>query len=106
MIARIWRGATRESDKDRYLEYLRETGIAEYRATPGNLGVLVLRQVREGKASFLLLTLWESEAAVRAFAGADVERAVYYPEDEAYLVERGETVEHFEVVGREGGMTE
>ena len=102
MIARIWRGATREADKDLYLEYLRDTGIAEYRATPGNLGVLVLRRVGEGKASFLLLTLWESEAAVRAFAGADIDRAVYYPEDEAFLLDRGETVEHFEVVSRDG----
>lgn len=98
MIARIWRGVTREADADRYLDYVQETGLAEYRAAPGNRGVLVLRQVGNGKATFLLLSLWESEAAIRGFAGDDVSRAVFYPEDEAFLVERGERVEHFEVV--------
>ena len=30
MIARIWRGVTRESDKDTYFEYLQQTGLKEY----------------------------------------------------------------------------
>jgi hypothetical protein len=36
--------------------------------------------------------------AVRAFAGEDPERAVFYPEDERYLVERDLTVTHYDVV--------
>ena len=43
------------------------------------------------------VSLWESEDAVRAFAGDDVEAAVLYPEDERYLI--GESsVTHHEVV--------
>jgi hypothetical protein len=38
----------------------------------------------------LTVTLWESLAAVRAFAGDDYETAVFYPEDERFLVERDE----------------
>ncbi len=30
MIARIWRGSTREADKDIYFEYLQKTGLKEY----------------------------------------------------------------------------
>jgi hypothetical protein len=36
-------------------------------------------------------------AAVRAFAGNDPSRAVYYPEGDRFLVERSSTVEHYEV---------
>jgi heme-degrading monooxygenase HmoA len=102
MIARTWRGATKAEDADAYVEYLEKTGFHEYRATPGNRGVLALRRVSGGRAEFLLLTLWESEAAIRRFAGDDIDRAVFYPEDDRFLVERGERVEHFDVVFREG----
>jgi len=34
MIARIWRGVTREADKDTYFEYLQKTGLKEYRPFP------------------------------------------------------------------------
>jgi heme-degrading monooxygenase HmoA len=98
MIARSWSGVTRAEDADVYLEYLHATGIPEYRATPGNRGVLALRRIVGDRAEFLLLTLWESEEAIRRFAGEDIERAVFYPEDERYLIERGERVEHYEVV--------
>jgi len=38
MIARAWRGATRSADGDAYLEYLKRTGLREYRATPVTAG--------------------------------------------------------------------
>jgi heme-degrading monooxygenase HmoA len=98
MIARIWAGATRAADADTYLDYLHSTGLAEYRATPGNRGVLALRRVAGDRAEFLLLTLWDSEEAVQRFAGDDIERAVFYPEDERFLIARDERVRHFEVV--------
>jgi len=102
MIARIWKGATRAEDGDAYLEYLEKTGFREYRETPGNLVVLGLRRVAGGRAEFLLLTLWQSDEAIRRFAGDDVERAVFYPEDERFLVDRDEHVSHFEVAYASG----
>jgi heme-degrading monooxygenase HmoA len=98
MIARTWRGATRAEDAETYVEYLEKTGFHEYRATPGNRGVLGLRRVVGDRAEFLLVTLWESEEAIRKFAGEDIERAVFYSEDDRFLVERDEHVDHFEVV--------
>jgi hypothetical protein len=43
--------------------------------------VYVLRQPQGDTAHFLLLTLWDSWDAIRAFAGEDIEKAKYYPED-------------------------
>src|SRR5271154_6151516 len=60
MIARIWRGATREADKDTYFEYLQKTGLKEYASIPGNQGVWVLRRVYEGKSEFTLISHWDS----------------------------------------------
>ena len=98
MIARTWAGATRAADADAYLNYLHTTGFAEYRGTPGNRGVLALRRVDGDRAQFLLLTLWDSEEAIRRFAGDDIERAVFYPEDDRFLVARDERVRHHQVV--------
>ncbi len=100
MIARTWAGATQAADADAYLNYLHATGLAAYRTTPGNRGVLALRRVRGDRAEFLLLTLWESEDAIRRFAGDDIGRAVFYAEDDRFLVARDEHVDHYEVVFR------
>ncbi len=34
---------------------------------------------------------------IHGFAGEDISRAVFYPEDDRYLVQREDTVTHFEV---------
>jgi heme-degrading monooxygenase HmoA len=73
MIARTWRGATRARDSEAYLDYLHQTGFAEYRKIPGNRGVLGLRRIVNDRAEFLLVSLWDSEDAIRQFAGDDIE---------------------------------
>ena len=98
MIARVWRGVTSSEDADAYLAYLERTGLAAYRATPGNHAVFALRRIVQDRAEFVLLTLWASEEAIRQFAGPHPDRAVFYPEDERFLLEEGERVDHFEVV--------
>ena len=101
MLARVWRGATAAEDAEAYLDYLERTGLAAYRATPGNAGAFALRRVVDGRAEFVLLTLWESEADVRRFAGPDAGRAVFYPDDDRFLVERDECATHYDVVFRD-----
>jgi heme-degrading monooxygenase HmoA len=98
LIARIWRGATRKTDASAYVDYLRETGLREYRATPGNQGAWVLWRSVGERAEFITLSFWESRGAIRGFAGDEIERAVFYPEDDRFLVDRELTVENYEVV--------
>ena len=98
MIARVWRGVVRSQDADPYLEYLEKTGFAGYRATPGNEGLFALRRIEGDRCEFLLLTLWDSMDAIKGFAGAFPERAVFYPEDDRYLIDRDLTASHWEVV--------
>lgn len=101
MIARLWFGSTRAEDADAYVDYLERTGVATHRATPGNRGSLVLRRRRDERAEFLVLSLWESEEAIAAFAGEEIGRAVYFPEDERFLIERRDEIDHYEIVAGE-----
>jgi heme-degrading monooxygenase HmoA len=97
MIARTWRGAVRAEDAETYAEYIRQTGIAEYRATPGNQGAYLLYRIDGDRAEVLTLSFWESLVAVQGFAGNDIDRAVFYPEDDRYLIERDLTATHYVV---------
>src|ERR1044072_7080395 len=98
MIARIWRGVVRREDADDYAVYIRDTGFAEYAETPGNRGAWMLRRDEGERTEFVTLSLWESEDAVRAFAGDAIAVAVLYPEDERYLIGGESTVTHYQVV--------
>jgi heme-degrading monooxygenase HmoA len=97
VIARIWRGWTATGDADAYAEYLLETGMKTARETPGNRGAYFLRRIDRGRAEFVTVILWDSLEAIRAFAGDEIERARFFPEDDRYLVEREQTVTHYEV---------
>jgi hypothetical protein len=43
------------------------------------------------------LSFWDSREVIHGFAGDDIEQAVFYPEDDRYLVDRETTVTHYEV---------
>jgi heme-degrading monooxygenase HmoA len=104
MIARSWRGVTRAADADHYADYVEATGLRAFAETPGNLGALLLRRPVEADGApgteFLVVSFWDSMDAVKRFAGPEPSKAVFYPEDDAYLVRRELTVDHYEVVVR------
>ena len=98
MIARTWHGRVPTSKADEYYQYLLRTGLADYTATPGNRGLQVLRRTDGEVTHYLLVTFWESLEAIKRFAGDDYQRARYYPEDDAYLLEREPLVTHYQVL--------
>jgi heme-degrading monooxygenase HmoA len=97
MIARIWKGTVRRDDGDAYADYIRDTGFNEYGETAGNCGAWMLRRDQSDSTEFITFSLWDSVDSIRAFAGDDIDAAVYYPEDERYLIDRDATVSHYEV---------
>ena len=98
MIARQWIGETREAVADAYFKYLEATGAKECEATKGNHGVWSLRRVHDSKAEFVFISLWDSFESIQAFAGYDYQKAVYYPEDEKFLLKLNPDVAHYEVL--------
>ena len=57
----------------------------------------------DGRTEVLAVSWWESRAAIIGFTGSDIESAVFYPEDDEYLVDRETTVSHFEVAAVQAG---
>lgn len=100
MIARIWHGVTPKAKSDEYYEFLKKTAIPDYKSVDGNKGVLVLRRMENDQTHFLTFTLWESREAIKKFAGEDIAKAKYYPEDKSFLLEFEPSVTHYEAYGR------
>jgi heme-degrading monooxygenase HmoA len=99
LIARIWHGKTPIEKAGAYSKFLNARAISDYRSTPGNIAVHILRRDEGDTAHFYTFTLWESVDAIRRFAGSAIDLAKYYPEDQDFLVEFEPRVTHWEVVG-------
>jgi len=96
-VLREWRAEIRRELKDEYVEYVRSTGIAEYRALPGNLGAVVAtRDLDEERSEIITLSWWTDNKAIQAFAGEDISVARYFPEDDRFLLTRPRLVHHYE----------
>jgi heme-degrading monooxygenase HmoA len=96
-ILRIWRGSTRPERADDYAEYIGRTGLPGYVKTPGNLSAVFTRRDLGDRVEFCMVTTWTDMDAVRAFAGSDPEVAIFYPEDDDFLIDRELTVSHYEI---------
>ena len=99
-ILREWRAEIRTPQSKECVDYIRKTGLADYRNTPGNLGAMIaVREIDRVRTEVITLSLWSSPDAIRAFAGEPVDQARYYPEDERYLLTHPDTVKHYEAFG-------
>lgn len=99
MIARTWRGTVAAGRGSAYLEVVGRTGLRDSRDTPGNLGFYVLQRRAGDHDEIFTMSLWESEDSVKAFAGDDISRAVFYDEDDGWLTSRELHADHWEVIG-------
>jgi heme-degrading monooxygenase HmoA len=100
MIVRIWHGRTPRGVADEYAAVLERRAIPDYRSIPGNLDAAVYRRDDGEVTHFLAVSHWVDEAAVRAFAGDELLKSRFYPEDTGYLIEFEPEVRHYTVVGR------
>lgn len=97
MIARIWHGKTSIENFEAYTELLKKVAVPDYQKTPGFRGLSFLRQIKDAEGHFTLITYWDNLEVIKNFAGQDIQKAKYYPEDNDYLLEFEEYVQHFEV---------
>ncbi len=97
-LIRIWHGETSLEKADEFASYARETGVRDIRATPGNLGLLVLRRKERDVCHFWFVSAWESMESVKRFAGDVPEKPWYYPRDKELLLTLEDRVIHCETV--------
>jgi antibiotic biosynthesis monooxygenase (ABM) superfamily enzyme len=98
MISRVWHGWTKPEHADTYEAMLRSEILPGIHRVQGFRGATLLRRQDGAEVEFVTITRFDDMAAVRAFAGEEPSRAVYYPEDERFLIERDNHVNHYEVV--------
>lgn len=98
MITRIWQGVVPAKKEAAYREFLEREVLPEIRGTPGNRGVTVLRRMEGERFHFIVLSHWESLAAIQEFAGDDAERAHYRPAALEFLVDPEPFAAHYEVL--------
>lgn len=106
MIARWWTAQTTSGQLPAYMEHLRSRVIPELQALEGYKGVTVLDRPLSDGIEVIVITYWRSIDAVRAFAGADVERAVVAKEAVAMLARYDERVRHYVVAFADGSASE
>ena len=97
MIARHWRGWTKASDADAYEALLQTKVLPDLTKIPGYRGGYVLRSVKANEVEFVVINLFDSLEAVRAFAGPDYATAVFEPEARLLLSRVETTAHHYEV---------
>ena len=96
-VLREWRAEIRRALKDQYVQYAQATGVASYLRTPGNLGAAVaVRDLDSERSEIVTLSWWTDTEAIKAFSGAHIGQARYYPEDDRFLLTRPEHVQHYE----------
>jgi heme-degrading monooxygenase HmoA len=99
MIVRMWRGQAKAANADAYERFVTTKVFAALPAIPGHRGAYLLkRPIDEGDAvEFVAVTLWDSLASIRGFAGEAIDRAVVEPEARAVLSGFDDFVRHFEL---------
>jgi heme-degrading monooxygenase HmoA len=95
-ITRIWHGTTKIQHADEYLEYVKKTGVGDYKRTPGNLSCRIWRRKEGDICHFWTVTTWDSIENIKKFAGEEYEKARYYEDDKRYLLEFEPKVMHCE----------
>jgi ketosteroid isomerase-like protein/heme-degrading monooxygenase HmoA len=101
MIVRMWHGRVPIEKARAYREFLNKRAIPDYQSVPGNISVHILERKEGDITHFITMTFWENMDVIRGFAGEDVGRAKYYPEDKDFLLEFEPMVVHYEVVGQD-----
>ena len=98
MIVRIWHAHVALAPPSAYPRHFIDKVLPELERIEGFAGATLLRQHRAHDIEYVVETRWTSMDAVRAFAGANIDRAVVAPDAAAMLIDFDQKVQHFEIV--------
>jgi heme-degrading monooxygenase HmoA len=96
MVVRHFTASVTRANAPKYYTFFRNTLTPELERIPGHRGALVLsRDNGSDPVDVTVLTFWESEEAIRLFAGDTPNRAVVEPEARELLVSFNEVVSQY-----------
>jgi heme-degrading monooxygenase HmoA len=96
VIIRVFRARTQPGKEGEFERFVRETGVPMVEAQPG-CSHISFGQGRSGdQTEFVVVTHWDSVAALQAFAGPSWQEAVVEPDEEELLA--GVDCDHYEAL--------
>lgn len=98
MIIRSWHGIVPIEKAEIFRTYLLSTGVAEAKATSGNLGAYIYSQSQNSFEHFFMVSYWDNMESIKGFAGQNPYIAVCYPEDYKFELISDPIVLHHEVI--------
>lgn len=104
MIIRVFRARVREGSEADFQEKVNLLSIPLVKGQKGMIEYYAGRSMGSPSNEFLMVTVWEDLASLKAFAGADWNRVVV-PEEELPLLE-GTSVDHYEIFGSSSSIAE
>jgi heme-degrading monooxygenase HmoA len=97
MISRHWKGVAKPGYAESYVQHLRHDTFPSLARIPGFVRASILRRTVAAGTEFHIVTVWESLAAIKGFAGEDPEIAVVPAAARAMLASYDERVVHYEI---------
>jgi antibiotic biosynthesis monooxygenase (ABM) superfamily enzyme len=98
VISRQWRGLAQSNQAQKYVKHLRTETFPALRKLPGFVDASILSRSLGDGVEFLVVTQWESLAAIVRFAGPDPEAAVVPSEVAAMMIDYDRRATHFQVI--------
>jgi heme-degrading monooxygenase HmoA len=99
MIARIWDARTSGSHDTQRYQHVFDTEVLDHLSgVDGFRGAYLLARQDHGAMAIRTITLFESLAAVRHFAGPDYQRERVTPQARATLLTSDPVITHFDVL--------
>ena len=94
MIVRVFRARVRAGAAADFEAKVRTESIPLVEAAGGVVSWWAGRPLGAA-GEFVMVSIWEDLESLKAFAGPDYEAAVFYPEDDRFLVERDQFSTHY-----------
>ncbi|MBY6137017.1 antibiotic biosynthesis monooxygenase [Nocardioides marinus] len=97
MIIRVFRATVRDDKIKAFQEFLTKTAVPHVRRQPGLVSITAGLPRADSPATFCVVMVWESVAALKAFAGEDWEQPHVLPEEDPMVLSR--EIEHYDMIG-------
>ena len=97
MISRHWMGLAKADQAEAYVHHLRHDTFPSLAKIPGFIEASILRRDTKAGAEFLIVTVWDSLSAIKAFAGEPPDIAVVPASVQAMMLRYDERVVHYEI---------
>src|SRR5438105_8157078 len=98
MVVSVFRGRVWPGKQAEFKEKVEQSSVPFLCSQPGLLAYYPGQPMADGPDEFVMVTVWESLDALKAFAGEDWENPVITGEE--FLLLEAACVDHYEVFGR------